>query len=132
MKSISCGIIITDGKKILLGKGKNNWSVPKGKMKEGETTLETALRETFEETGINLYSNLQNISIVDIFDYKPSKDIVFFIYLTNNLPDIKDMYCSTFYNDRPEMSEYKYIKVNKIDLYCNKKISKIIKQIIKE
>jgi 8-oxo-dGTP pyrophosphatase MutT (NUDIX family) len=32
----------------------NAWGIPKGRMEEGETYAETAIRETFEETGIDI------------------------------------------------------------------------------
>ena len=32
----------------------NAWGIPKGGMEEGETYTETAIRETFEETGITI------------------------------------------------------------------------------
>jgi 8-oxo-dGTP diphosphatase len=57
-KSAVCGIVIGD--MILLLKrqyrdGKSNgWCIPGGKVEPGETTLEGAIRETFEETGIKV------------------------------------------------------------------------------
>lgn len=35
----------------------NVWSIPKGGAEEGETSIQAALRETFEETNLDLYSN---------------------------------------------------------------------------
>ena len=57
-KSAVCGIVV--GNRILLLKrqyrvGKSNgWCIPGGKVDPGETTLEAAIRETFEETGIKV------------------------------------------------------------------------------
>ncbi len=57
-KSAVCGIVV--GNKILLLKrqyreGKlNGWCLPGGKVEPGETTLDGAIRETFEETGIKV------------------------------------------------------------------------------
>ena len=49
-------VVINDENKILLLKIKDGanhcWLTPGGKMEEGETALETAKRELFEETGI--------------------------------------------------------------------------------
>ena len=62
----SCGCIITkDDKAFLictLDDGKEMfWSFPKGHQEAGETDIETALRETKEETGLD----------VEIIDYEP-------------------------------------------------------------
>lgn len=53
----SCGCIIVRGDEMLLigardDNGKLYWSFPKGHQEEGETDIETALRETKEEVGL--------------------------------------------------------------------------------
>jgi 8-oxo-dGTP pyrophosphatase MutT (NUDIX family) len=70
-KEFSYGIVIVyrsnESYEFLLLQHKNKrgtWSFPKGHMEEGETEIETAKRETFEET---------NISDIDILD----KPIIF-------------------------------------------------------
>ena len=55
----SCGcIIVKDDKVLLIGakddKGKLFWSFPKGHQEKGETDIETAIRETKEETGLDV------------------------------------------------------------------------------
>ena len=55
----SCGcIILKDDKVLLIGarddNGKLYWSFPKGHQDEGETDVETALRETKEEVGLDV------------------------------------------------------------------------------
>ena len=53
VKEKSCGIIVFDNDKVLLIKHNGGHiSFPKGHVEEGETSKETAIRETFEETGI--------------------------------------------------------------------------------
>lgn len=55
MKEKSCGCIIIDNDKVLLIKQtKGHWSVPKGHVEENETEVETALRETKEETNLDV------------------------------------------------------------------------------
>ena len=54
-EEISAGIILfnkVNGKFLLLNYPSKHWDFVKGKMEEGETFHETALRETNEETGI--------------------------------------------------------------------------------
>ena len=56
-EEISAGIILFNGNKdrqfLLLNYPSKHWDFVKGKMENGETTHETALRETKEETGIS-------------------------------------------------------------------------------
>jgi bis(5'-nucleosidyl)-tetraphosphatase len=51
----SCGILLftSDKKSFLLMRHWNRWDLPKGHIKKTETELEGALREFFEETGID-------------------------------------------------------------------------------
>jgi 8-oxo-dGTP pyrophosphatase MutT (NUDIX family) len=57
MKQVSTvGIIAIDGKKILMGKRKDNqkWTTPGGHLDKGEKPIKGAIRETWEESGIDL------------------------------------------------------------------------------
>ena len=55
-KEKSCGCIILKNKKVLLvyEKNRNFWGFPKGHMENGETEVETALREVKEEVGLDV------------------------------------------------------------------------------
>ena len=55
-KEKSCGCIIIKDKKVLLVFEKNRsfWGFPKGHMEDGETEIETALREVKEEVGLDV------------------------------------------------------------------------------
>lgn len=48
----SGGVVIENGKVLLLRKYFGDWVLPKGKMELNETTAKTAVREVGEETGI--------------------------------------------------------------------------------
>ena len=55
----SCGCIILKGDKVLLIGAKDDegelfWSFPKGHQEDGETDVETAIRETKEETNLDV------------------------------------------------------------------------------
>lgn len=53
-KEKSCGCIIIKDNKVLLVKGSSFWGFPKGHVEENETELQTALRETKEEVGLDV------------------------------------------------------------------------------
>jgi 8-oxo-dGTP pyrophosphatase MutT (NUDIX family) len=67
---ISAGIVVyrlCDGRReyLIIRNRKGHWDFPKGKQEPGETVLETAMRELYEETGLtvaNPYGPLQPIS----------------------------------------------------------------------
>jgi len=51
----SCGsIIFLDGKVLLINQKNGCWGFPKGHMEQGENEIETAIRETKEETNIDV------------------------------------------------------------------------------
>jgi len=56
---ISAGLVIIQDNKILLVHPTNSpwwktYSIPKGHVDDGEDLIDTAIRETFEETGLNI------------------------------------------------------------------------------
>src|SRR5690349_13247242 len=53
-KRTSCGVIVTDGQRILLGHATRSprWDIPKGIAEPGETFASAAGRELLEETGL--------------------------------------------------------------------------------
>lgn len=78
----SCGCIILDKDKVLLVKHNvGHWDFPKGHMENGETEVQTAIREVKEETNIDvIIPNEQDKYIVE---YSPReniwKQVVFFV-----------------------------------------------------
>ena len=56
-KSVLCFVFRDEGREVLLiekkrGQGAGKWNVPGGKVKQGESFEQAAVRETLEETGI--------------------------------------------------------------------------------
>jgi len=72
MPNLTAGIILFDNEmNFLLVKQRKNgiWSFPKGSVKYGETTIEGALREGFEESGFNApLKHMVSIYVDTIYD----------------------------------------------------------------
>jgi len=48
------GVVVRDGRVAVVHRPKyDDWSLPKGKLEEGETWEQAALREVYEETGLH-------------------------------------------------------------------------------
>lgn len=112
-KHISVGIVIINDHKILgceaFGNRKFGYDLPKGKQEPGESFLDTAMRECYEEIGINL--SINKLVYLGQYAYRKNKDLV--LYKTQEVIDITKCNCiSTFEfngNQVPEMINYKWI-----------------------
>lgn len=90
-KEKSCGALVfylkDNREQILLIKHSNSghWSFPKGHVEAGETEVETAVREIFEETGVN--ANIDT-RFREVVTYSPKKDVlkdvIYFFATTDN------------------------------------------------
>lgn len=105
-----CGIILYDiqNKKYFLVKGKksNKWGFPKGHMEEGESEIDTARREFYEETGYNLpfSSSMDKKYIV--------KNNIYFIVIIEHFNDLIQI--SEEIPDKNEIQELKWLSINDI------------------
>ena len=69
----ACGcVIIKEGKVLLIKDNHGNWGVPKGHVEKNETEIETAVRETKEETNIDVKIDESKRYVVE---YKVGEDI---------------------------------------------------------
>ncbi len=127
-KTIAAGIFIVRKDNMLLVCHPTNhavdfWSIPKGKVEEGETMLEAAIRETYEETNIDLTSISEshyNLHELEPVDYGHKKKIIhpfLLLEVTNSrFPwDNIEIKCnSNVPADRggfPEMDAYKWVSL---------------------
>lgn len=88
----SCGCIVLNDKNqvLLIHHNAGHWGLPKGHVEEGETEVETAIREVKEETNIDVEVNT---SYRYSLSYSPKedvmKDVIFFLAnnTTNNIKE---------------------------------------------
>ena len=125
-KTIAAGLfIVRKDKKLLVAHPTNHkpnfWSIPKGKVEENETFLEGALRETYEETNLNLVdTNKFDIYPMQSVNYSHKKKILYpFLYVETPTAKIDwdniELKCnSNVPDDRggfPEMDDYKWVEL---------------------
>ena len=96
-KRISCGVIVTEGDRLLLGHATRSprWDIPKGLAEPGELSSSAAARELEEETGLIVAPG--DLADLGRHRYLPGKDLGLFAWLPDTLPDPARLVCrSTF------------------------------------
>jgi 8-oxo-dGTP pyrophosphatase MutT (NUDIX family) len=96
-KRTSCGVIITDGSRILLGHATRSprWDIPKGVAESDETLAAAAVRELEEETGLLVPEG--DLRPVGVHTYMRDKDLALFVWTPPELPSPDKLSCrSTF------------------------------------
>jgi 8-oxo-dGTP pyrophosphatase MutT (NUDIX family) len=96
-KTTSCGVIVTDGERMLLGHASRSprWDIPKGGAEPGESLAEAACRELTEETG--LVAAPEALLPLGVKAYLRDKDLALFAWVVPALPDPKTLTCSGFF-----------------------------------
>ena len=104
----SCGTITFKDNRVLMVKQNiGNWSFPKGHVEDGETEEDTAIRETYEETGVK-------VKIIDVnnnfsMEYPIKNHLKKVILFLAEVIDDKNM--------RPqeiEISQVEWIEIDKV------------------
>lgn len=88
MKQIkSCGcIVINDGKVLLIKQHQGFYGFPKGHVEKNETEIETAYRETKEETGIDAIIEKEKRFEISYYTRKNNfKTVVYFLAHPKNI-----------------------------------------------
>jgi 8-oxo-dGTP pyrophosphatase MutT (NUDIX family) len=96
-KGTSCGVIVTDGHRLLLGHASRSprWDIPKGGAEPGESFAEAACRELREETGLT--APPADLRPLGVKLYLRGKDLALFVWVVDALPYPKTLACSTYF-----------------------------------
>lgn len=139
MKTISCGVIILNELNEILmchSTGNKFYDLPKGKMEKNETFEQTAVRETLEETGLDLKD--KKLIFLGQYKYIPAprkKDLCLFLYkVKKDEIKIDELDCSTYTeingSNKKEVDGYKWIHINEIKKNTTIRMGNILSSII--
>src|SRR5262245_53410805 len=97
MRQTSCGVIVTDGERILLGHATRSprWDIPKGVAEHGENFAAAAARELYEETG--LVVSPDDLVALGVHAYLRGKDLAIFAWQPTHLPDPQSLTCTSLF-----------------------------------
>ena len=126
IKEKSCGTIIIDDDKVLIIKQKQGfYGFPKGHMEKNETEVKTAIRETKEETNIDvLVDETKRYSLNYVIDNKIDKEVVYYLAKPLNKNIIKQ---------ESEINDTLWVDIDKvIDILTFDNLKELWKKVLKE
>ena len=102
-KTTSCGVIVTDGERLLLGHATRSprWDIPKGVAEPGESLAAAARRELSEETGLDAPET--ELCPLGVFPYLRDKDLALFGWAAPQLPDPRTLVCASQFSANGRM-----------------------------
>ena len=129
---LSCGVVILSPQREVLlchVTGQNHWDLPKGGIDAGETPLQAALRETFEETGLRLHAE----ALVELgrIKYTGKKNLHLFATRMPRI-DVSQLRCESRYLDHhsgrrlPEMDGYGWFAFARVPALCTPKMAAVL------
>ncbi len=137
-KPVSYGVIILNEHNALLlahVTDQSFWDIPKGGAEPGETPMQAALRETFEETGITLQPEaLQDLGLMS---YTPKKHLhLFKTQLQTSAWDVTLCRCTSFFPHHrtgvatPEADAFRWVAQKDISAHCTKNLTTVLTRLL--
>jgi len=121
----SCGFLIQCNDNFLLchssipsgniGLHDQQWGIPKGGCEEGETELETAIREVAEETNIRITDYSYNQSPIFSYSTKSKKYVIFHCKISEDDKEKLNLNCASLIpeTNRPENDGFMWVSWDK-------------------
>jgi putative (di)nucleoside polyphosphate hydrolase len=133
-KRISCGVIVTDGARLLLGHASRSprWDIPKGLADPGEHLLAAAVRELLEETGLN--ADPETLQSLGTHTYLRDKDLALFAWRQNSLPDPSRLRCSSLVElpggkTMPELDRFGVFELDAALAVVGRNLARVLSQV---
>jgi len=94
-RAISCGVIVSDGPRVLIGHATRSprWDIPKGLAEPGEDHAAAASRELREETGLVVAPGA--LLALGLHAYLPRKDLAVFAWRVEAMPEPAALRCAS-------------------------------------
>lgn len=132
----TCGVLITNGTHLLIchPTGGYKWDIPKGRQDPGEDDVTTAVRETWEETGIRI--DAKSLSHLGTWPYKPTKQLSVFLHTVDVMPNPRDLVCHSHFEQDgrsiPEMDRYEVVPYAEAFDMVNSDMRRVIEPLLKK
>jgi 8-oxo-dGTP pyrophosphatase MutT (NUDIX family) len=136
-KLVSCGVIVTDGKRVLLGHATRSprWDIPKGLAEPGESHAAAAVRELAEETGLVVTE--ADLRALGVHAYLRDKDLALFVWMPAAMPAPDTLLCrSTFVLPNgsivPELDRFGLFDWNEAFGKVGKNLARLLTQAVRQ
>jgi 8-oxo-dGTP pyrophosphatase MutT (NUDIX family) len=127
-KVVSCGIVMLNASRELFTA---RWDLPKGMQDVGESARQTAVRETWEETSLDL--NPAAMVDLGLFDYLPAKQHhLFGLRVSASAFRIGDCRCHSSFPHRItglptlEVDAYAWKPLSRLGDWCGKNMTRVL------
>lgn len=131
-RKLSCGVLVTDGARLLLGHATRSprWDIPKGLAEPGESALDAALRELREETG--LVADPAGLRPLGTHAYLRDKDLALFVWHPDPMPDPATLSCTALVTladgtSFPELDRFALLAWPEVYVRAGKNMSRVLK-----
>lgn len=125
-RATSCGTLVihkTGGILLCHVTGTNHWDIPKGMQDTGESTLEAAKRELWEETGLKFDDGL--FEEIGCFDYREDKKLhLYKVRAAEDFDNLGHLNCTSHFPHHmtgkpiPEMDGFCWASRNDVRTLC--------------
>jgi len=134
VKVVSCGVVMLNVRRELFvcrTTGTPRWDLPKGVQDPGESALQTALREVWEETSLALEP--QTLDDLGLYNYLPAKRLhLYALRVAMDAFQIAACRCHTSFPHHAtglptlEVDAYAWKPLDRLDGWCGKNMTRVL------